>query len=419
MTDNGTTTLAERPKSKEGLAQLEQVVIRGDLSVLSEAERIGYYARVCDSLGINPLTRPFEYLTLNNRMVLYARKDATDQLRHINGISIDRLERDQTDDMAIVTAYGHDRRKRTDSAIGAVSIRGLAGEALANALMKAETKAKRRMTLSLAGLGWLDESEIGSIEEGQTVSHPMVTSRQEAVAARVAALPEPKETAEYVGETVEPDQIPFEQATRRQGDPWMRMIHAVGAERGLDHDGIHQLAAGKLGVASLNDLTVYQRADLEELLRATQAAEATEVAPVAVEAAAGVTAAGESGAMVDSSIPDSPLAQTFPDSPPARLAPAATDPPSDAVLRQRYAWGEQHGFDDMALDVAAIAAVDVSPLEADAGTWQAFTLLVEAGAIPPPAPAPPKPGSAAYRALSDGLLRSQARDYWQRHGAGT
>jgi hypothetical protein len=41
----------------------------------------------------------------------------------------------------------------------AVAIGALKGDALANAPMKAETKSKRRVTLSLAGLGWLDETE--------------------------------------------------------------------------------------------------------------------------------------------------------------------------------------------------------------------------------------------------------------------
>ena len=50
------------------------------------------------------------------------------------------------------------------TSIGAVSIKGLQGENLANALMKAETKAKRRVTLSLAGLGWLDETENVAVE---------------------------------------------------------------------------------------------------------------------------------------------------------------------------------------------------------------------------------------------------------------
>jgi hypothetical protein len=40
----------------------------------------------------------------------------------------------------------------------------LKGDALANALMKAETKAKRRVTLSIAGLGWLDETELETVK---------------------------------------------------------------------------------------------------------------------------------------------------------------------------------------------------------------------------------------------------------------
>jgi hypothetical protein len=76
---------------------------------------------------------------------------------------VTRLDRDERSDLAMVTAYVRDRSGREDSALGAVSIQGLRGGALADAWMKAETKAKRRATLSLVGLGFLDESEIGSV----------------------------------------------------------------------------------------------------------------------------------------------------------------------------------------------------------------------------------------------------------------
>jgi len=60
----------------------------------------------------------------------------------------------------------------------------LKGDALASALMKAETKAKRRVTLSIAGLGWLDETELATIpgvrtdapdaaDETTGMSHPL------------------------------------------------------------------------------------------------------------------------------------------------------------------------------------------------------------------------------------------------------
>ena len=144
---------------------LEKVVIEGDLITLSPAERVQYYARVCESLGINPLTKPFNYLRLNNRLVLYATRDATDQLRKIHGVNISKLERERIDDVYVVTAYATDKDGRTDSSIGAVTIGALKGDALANALMKAETKSKRRVTLSIVGLGWVDEVELETIPE--------------------------------------------------------------------------------------------------------------------------------------------------------------------------------------------------------------------------------------------------------------
>jgi hypothetical protein len=174
-----------RKPPREALAQLEQVVIQGNLAMLSENERIGYYARVCESLGLNPLTRPFEYITLNGKLTLYARKDATDQLRDLHGVTIDRLERERSDDLQIVTAYAKDRYGRTDSSIGAVSIKGLSGEALANALMKAETKAKRRVTLSIVGLGWMDEVEALDQRAYEVAPRQSLTS---AIASRTAAL---------------------------------------------------------------------------------------------------------------------------------------------------------------------------------------------------------------------------------------
>lgn len=69
---------------------MESVVIQGDLARLQREERVSYYRSVCESLGLNPLTKPFEYLMLNNRLTLYARKDATDQLRASRGISSGR-----------------------------------------------------------------------------------------------------------------------------------------------------------------------------------------------------------------------------------------------------------------------------------------------------------------------------------------
>jgi hypothetical protein len=142
---------------------LEQVVIAGDLSGLSAAQRLSYYQALCRSLGLNPLSKPFEYLTLNGKLRLYALRDCADQLRRLHGISIVITSRERLGELYLVTARATDRHGRTDESLGAVALGSLKGDALANALMKAETKAKRRVTLSLAGLGWLDETEMASI----------------------------------------------------------------------------------------------------------------------------------------------------------------------------------------------------------------------------------------------------------------
>lgn len=164
-----TQAVVERPE--ELASVVESVVIQGDLARLKPEERVSYYRSVCESLGLNALTRPFEYLMLNNRLTLYARKDATDQLRASRGISVEITGREFLADagLYVVTARAVAKDGRRDESVGAVSVKGLQGEKLANALMKAETKAKRRVTLSVAGLGWLDETEVASVADARPV----------------------------------------------------------------------------------------------------------------------------------------------------------------------------------------------------------------------------------------------------------
>lgn len=151
--------IAARPDA----GAIEQVLIGGDLSKLTPEQRLVYYKNVCESVGLNPLTKPFDYLTLNGKMVLYAKRDATDQLRKIHGVSLRITARENVEGVYVVTASATDKGGRVDESTGAVTVNGLKGDALANALMKAETKAKRRVTLSICGLGILDETEIETI----------------------------------------------------------------------------------------------------------------------------------------------------------------------------------------------------------------------------------------------------------------
>lgn len=144
---------------------LEQVLIQGDLAKLSPEQRTSYYMSVCQSVGLNHLTKPFDYIFLNGKLTLYAKRDCTDQLRKIHNVSIKISSRTLEGDIYSVTALATDKTGRTDESVGAVCLGKSFGETKANLIMKAETKAKRRVTLSICGLGLLDETEVVDIPE--------------------------------------------------------------------------------------------------------------------------------------------------------------------------------------------------------------------------------------------------------------
>ena len=149
---------------KAGTKALEAYIAAGDIGRLNPDQRIALYRSVCQSLGLNELTQPFQYLTLSGKTVLYATKSCTEQLRQIHGVSVVDMAKEKFDDIMVVTVKVRDKAGREDIATGAVSLGNLRGEALSNAYMKAETKAKRRATLSICGLAVLDETETDSIE---------------------------------------------------------------------------------------------------------------------------------------------------------------------------------------------------------------------------------------------------------------
>src|SRR5262245_17500924 len=55
----------ETPATPPDATALQHVLIQGDLSKITPDQRMAYYNAVCSSLGLNPLTQPFAYLTLN------------------------------------------------------------------------------------------------------------------------------------------------------------------------------------------------------------------------------------------------------------------------------------------------------------------------------------------------------------------
>ena len=149
-----------------------QLILQGDLSKLSAGDKVRYYNGYCERMGLDPFTKPFDILRLNGKEVLYCTRSGTQQLNKLHKVSHLITSRDTNAEAGvyIVTSKASLPDGRCTESIGAVNIAGLKGEMYANAIMKAETKAKRRATLDLLGLGVLDESEAESIPNASTVA---------------------------------------------------------------------------------------------------------------------------------------------------------------------------------------------------------------------------------------------------------
>lgn len=168
---NGTDVALRNVDMPLEFAVLEHVLGTGDLSKLSTQQRVAYYRQTCDKLGLNPLTRPFRFMAFQGQIVMYATRDAADQLRSLRKISLAVVNQKLDGDLFIVTVRATTPDGRSDEDMGAVTMGRLQGDARANAILKAITKAKRRVTLSICGLGFNDETEIETLPEAKTFEH--------------------------------------------------------------------------------------------------------------------------------------------------------------------------------------------------------------------------------------------------------
>tara|TARA_R110002012_G_scaffold3576_1_gene16838 strand:+ start:1115 stop:1978 length:864 start_codon:yes stop_codon:yes gene_type:complete len=152
---------------QEALAKL---ITEGDLGRLTPQERVQYYMAKCNHVGLDPTDTPFQYIRLNGKLTLYATKGCAEQLRKVHKVSLSSMKCTEIEGifMCTITASTQSGRKDTDS--GCVPVAGLKGEAKSNAMLKAITKAKRRVTLSLLGLGMLDDTEVETIPNAETMT---------------------------------------------------------------------------------------------------------------------------------------------------------------------------------------------------------------------------------------------------------
>ena len=147
--------------------------------------------------------------------------------------------------MLVAEAEVMDRQGKTDSAIGVLPtvkwnkwakppcMEELKGLDLANARMKVETKAKRRATLSICGLGFLDVSELDTMTRGVdyfevTPGGRMIKEVRPEPAQEVA---KEKLAAHAEGKTIEVQQDPTREPETITVTPWEEgRVSLVGKE---------------------------------------------------------------------------------------------------------------------------------------------------------------------------------------------
>ncbi|MEZ4410859.1 MAG: hypothetical protein R3A52_30915 [Polyangiales bacterium] len=172
MSDKQTTEKTEKQggdradfpmDTKTGQKVVESFVVRGDLSGLSPNERARFYVQMCEGLGLNPNAQPFAFLRLNGKEVLYATRGATDQLAAIHRVNREIVDGPKVIDLAgTKLVYAVCRATHPNGRVETATATVPLADPM-NVLMKCETKAKRRATLSILGLGVLDELELETI----------------------------------------------------------------------------------------------------------------------------------------------------------------------------------------------------------------------------------------------------------------
>jgi len=157
--------MSNKELQQKEAAVIASIIIDGDLSRLHPSDKVLYYRGYCERLGLDPFTKPFDLLRLQGREVLYLTRSGAQQLNKMHGVSHQIISRELMAEPGIfqVIARATLPDGRFTESMSAVSIANLKGEQYCNALMKAETKAKRRSTLDLLGLGILSEEEAVSL----------------------------------------------------------------------------------------------------------------------------------------------------------------------------------------------------------------------------------------------------------------
>lgn len=207
QTDEQPNTALANPE--EATAALTHYLGTGDLSRLSGEQKAALYLDTCTSLGINPRTRPFDWIefydpeTKSKKLTLYPNKACADQLAYQHRIRVRTVEEKIVGTLFKVVVEGTMLDGRTETNVSYLDLTDrdgnqLRGQRLGNAFMKGHTKAKRRLVFGM--LGMMSPPDLDDLQRvrvvtvdgaGNVLANPTIEQR---------ALAERPEMAQAIGE---------------------------------------------------------------------------------------------------------------------------------------------------------------------------------------------------------------------------
>lgn len=182
-------------------AIVHATIASGDYSRLDDAQRGDVVLALCRATGLNPLTKPFDFLKLQGKLILYANRNAGDQLAAQHRITRRIVRGPEIVDvggkkLVLCVCEASTPDGRTEHATATVDLADPCG--LANVYMKAETKAKRRAALAVTGLSILDESEARDTGSRAEVANDNTAEAKPAPETKPGELPAPTAKASDV-----------------------------------------------------------------------------------------------------------------------------------------------------------------------------------------------------------------------------
>jgi hypothetical protein len=195
-------TVADREQAAGALAH---VLGTGDLYRLTNEQRVAHYLNLCESLSVNALSLPFQWIEFKENenaapvLQLYFKPSGAAQLLRNHHVSVHYSRKEVVGELFVVEAVGRAPDGRTGSASKYVPLTGkygrLTGRNLANAFMKAETGALRRLAVAMFGIaagpdadeaaGWRAVTVDGA---GRVLEHPTEEQRYLADHPRAARV---------------------------------------------------------------------------------------------------------------------------------------------------------------------------------------------------------------------------------------